>query len=87
MASLDVESLLTNIHFKETIKNCVNNLFSNNFYSGKLSRKDFYDLLKLATTESYFIFDNKRFNQRDRVGMCSPLSPTLANAFFLILSL
>ena len=50
MASLDVELLFTNISLEETIKNCVNNLFSNNFYSGKLSRKYLYDLLKLATT-------------------------------------
>ena len=50
MASLDVESLFTNIPFEETIKNCANSLFSNNFYSGKLSRKDLYDLLKLAAT-------------------------------------
>ena len=52
MASVDVESLFTNISLEETIKNCVNDLFSNNFYSGKLSRKDLYDLLELATTES-----------------------------------
>ena len=37
MASLNVESLFTNIPLKETIKNCFNNLFTNNFYSGKLS--------------------------------------------------
>ena len=66
MASLDVESLFTNIPLEETIKNCVNDLFSNNFYSGKLSRKHLYDLLKsllklIATTESSFIFDNKLY--------------------------
>ena len=38
MASLDVESLFTNIPLEETIKDCVKDLFSNNFYSGKLSR-------------------------------------------------
>ena len=53
MASLDVESLFTNIPLEETIKNCVNDLFSNNFYCGKISRKDLYDLLKLAATESF----------------------------------
>ena len=63
MASLDVESLFTNISLEETIKNCVNDLFSNNFYSGKLSRKDLYDLLELATTESSS-FDNKLYKQR-----------------------
>ena len=43
----------------------VNDLFSNNFYSGRLSRKDLYELLKLATTESSFIFDNKLYKQID----------------------
>ena len=59
---------------EETIKNCVNNLFSNNGYSGKLSRKDLYELLKLATTESSFIFDNKLYKQIDGVAMFSPFS-------------
>ena len=63
MASLDVESLFTKIPLEETIKNCFNDLFSNNFYSGKLSRNDQYDLLKIATTESSFIFDNKLINK------------------------
>ena len=73
--------LFTNIPLQETIKNCVNNLFSNKFYSGKLSRKDLYELLKLATTESSFIFDNKLYKRIDGVAMGSPLGPTLANAF------
>ena len=64
MASLDVESLFTNIPLEETIKNCVNDLFSNNFYSGKLSRKDLHDLLKLATIESSFIFKKILFDRR-----------------------
>ena len=81
MASLDVESLFTNIPLEETIKNCVNDLFSNNSYSGKLSRKDLHNLLKLATTESSFIFDNKLYKQIDGVAMGSPLGPTLANTF------
>ena len=81
MASLYVDSLFTNILLEETIKNCVNNLFCNNFYSGKLRRKDLHDLLKLAKTESLFIFDNKLYTQIDGVAMGSPLGPTLANAF------
>ena len=79
MASLDVESLFTNIPLEETIKNCAKDLFSNNFYSGKLSRKDLSELLKLATTESFFIFDNKLYKQINGVAMGSPLGPTLAN--------
>ena len=46
VASLDAESLFTNIPLEETIKNCVKDLFSNTFYTGKLSRKDLYELLK-----------------------------------------
>ena len=41
MASLDVQSLFTNIPLEETIKNCVKDLLSNNCYSGKLSRKTY----------------------------------------------
>ena len=81
MASLDVESFFTNIPLEETIKNCVNDLFSNNFYSGKLSRKDLYKLLRLATVESSSIFDNKLYKEIDEVAIGSPLGPTLANAF------
>ena len=50
MASIDVELLFTNTPLEEIIKNFVNDLFSNDFYSGKLSKKDLHDLLKLATT-------------------------------------
>ena len=66
-----VELLFTNIPLKETIKNYVNDLFSNNFYSGKLCRKDLRDLLKLATNESSVIFDNKLYKQIDRVAIGS----------------
>ena len=38
-------------------------------------------MLKLATTEPSFIFDNKLYNQVDGVAMSSPLGPTLTNAF------
>ena len=81
MASLDVESLFTNIRLEETIKNYVNDLFSNDFYSRKLSRNDLYDWLKLTTTKSIFIFDNKFYKQIDGAAIGSPLGPTLANAF------
>ena len=72
MVSLDVDSLFTNIPLEEIIKNYINDLFSNDFYSGKLSRKDLYDLLTLATTESSFIFDNKLYQEMDGVAMGSP---------------
>ena len=43
---------------------------------GKLSRSDLYYLLKLSTSESFFIFDNRLM-----VSMGSPLGSTLANVF------
>ena len=63
MASLDVEFLFTNIPIDETIKNAVDDLFSNNMYQGNLSNSDRYYLLKLATSESSFIFDNILYKQ------------------------
>ena len=81
MASLDVELLFTNIPVDETIKNTVDDLFSSNMYQGKLSKSELYYLLKLATSESSFIFDNILYKQIDGVAMGSPLGPSLANAF------
>ena len=81
MASLDVESLFTNIPIDETIKDVVDDLFSSNMYRGKLSKSELYYLLKLATSESSFIFDNILYKQIDGVAMGSPLGPTLANAY------
>ena len=63
MASLGVESLFTNIPVDETIKNSVDDLFSNNMYRGILSKSELYYLLKLAVSESSFIFDNILYKQ------------------------
>ena len=57
MASLDVESLFTNIHLKETINNCVNDLHNKNIYNGKLSKSNLFKLMETAKNESSFIFD------------------------------
>ena len=81
MDSLDVELLFTNIPIDETIKNAVDDLFSSNMYRGKLSNSKLYYLLKLAMSESSFIFDNVLYKQIDGVAMGSPLGTTLANAF------
>ena len=81
MASLDVESLFTNIPLNETINNCVSDLHNKNLYNGKLSKRDLFKLLETATSESSFIFDYLLYKQVDRVAMDSPLGPTLANAF------
>ena len=42
MVSLDVESLFTSFPIDETIKNAVEDLFSNNMYQGKLPKSEVY---------------------------------------------
>ena len=53
MVNLDLELLFNKIPLEKTIRNCVNDLFSD-----KSTRKTSSDLLKLAATEWSFIFDN-----------------------------
>ena len=81
MASLDVESLFTNIPIKETINNCVNDLHNKNLCNGELNKSDLFKLMETATSESSFIFDFLLYKKIDGVAMGSPLGPTLANAF------
>ena len=50
-------------------------------YQGKLSESEFYYLLKLAKSESLFLFHNNLHKQIDGIATGSPLGPTLANAF------
>ena len=81
MASIDVQSLFTNIPLKETINNCVNDLHNKNPYNGNLNKSDLFKLMETATSESSFIFDFLFYKQIDGVAMSSLLGPTLANAF------
>ena len=69
VASLNVKSLFTNNPVDEAIKNAVDDLFSSKMYQGKLSKSELYYLLKLATSESTFIFDDILYKQIDRVAM------------------
>ena len=85
MASLDVESLFTNIPLNETINNCVSDLHNKNLYNGKLSKRDLFKLLETATSKSSFIFDYLLYKQVDGVAMGSPLGPILANVFYAIM--
>ena len=48
MTRVDVESMFTNIPIDKTITNAVDNLFSNNVYQAKLSKSEFYHLLKTS---------------------------------------
>ena len=46
-----------------------------------ISKSEFENLLSLATQESYFMFNDVLYNQKDNVAMGSPLGPTMVNVF------
>ena len=81
MASFDVESLFTNIPVKETIDICMNSLFRNCDAVAGIAKNCFRSMLEISVLNSYFIFDQKLYQQIDGVGMGLPLGPTFANAF------
>ena len=81
MCSLDVDSLFTNIPLIETVNICADLLFADRFICDGLTKTDFINLLTMATTESFILFNGSYYKQVDGVAMGSPLGPTLANIF------
>ena len=81
MASLDVESLFTNIPLDETIELLTKKVFKNKRKVSGISRRDFKRLLEISTKGTVFFFNDHYYRQRDGVAMGSPLGPALANAF------
>ena len=62
MASLDVESLFTNIPLEETINISCDSLFSNEIKINNFSRNDFEKLFRMAL-QNNFNFDGKSINK------------------------
>ena len=62
MASLDITSLFTNISLDETINICLNESFDKKQCVSNFNGASFEKLLRLATQESFFIFDNFFFS-------------------------
>ena len=58
MASLDVDSLLTNVLLEETINICVDNLYNDRENPPNIPKHDFHNLLKIATRESLCLTTN-----------------------------
>ena len=81
MASLDVDSLFTNIPLEETIHLVTEKVFHGKRKVNGLSKSDFKRLLTLSTKGSVFYFNGVYYRQKDGVAMGSPLGPALANAF------
>ena len=60
MASLDIDSLFTNIPLNETIDICIEVLYNDNKNSPKIPRDFFRKLLNVwPHKESFFMFNNK----------------------------
>ena len=57
MASLDVESLFTNIPLEETIKICCDSLYKNQKLLSKINKNQFEKHLKAELCNNYFLFD------------------------------
>ena len=81
MGILDVDSLFTNIPLEDTINICTNLLYDNEDIIEGINKSEFKNLLSLATQESYFIFNDVLYKQKNGVAMGSPLGPTMANVF------
>ena len=81
MASLDVDSLFTNVPLDETIKICVNVLFKSSQTVSGLNKQQVLEMLSLTTKENVISFDQKYYSQIDGVVIGPPLGPTVANIF------
>ena len=81
MASLDVESLFTNIPLEETIKICCGSLYKNQELLCNISKNQFEKLLRAALSNNYFLFDGSIYQKIGGVAMGSPLGPIFTNAF------
>jgi hypothetical protein len=92
MVSFDVKSLFTNVPLAYTIKLILDKMYptcSSVCQHKRRSllcekcrkRRDFDTLLKTATSETNFIFNNKMYVQHNGVAMGAPLAPVIADIF------
>ena len=61
---------------------CTNTIYSEQDVIEGINKEEFRNLLLLATKESYFIFNEVLYKEKNGVAMGSLLGPTLANAIF-----
>ena len=65
MASLDVDSLFTNI----PLDICIGNWYNDNENPPNIPKHDFRNLLNIVTKEAFFMFNNKYYKQVDGVAI------------------
>ena len=83
MASLDAESLFTNVPLNKTIDIILNNCYEHHtLEKPKISRQDLKELLIKCTSQTPFRhYDGNLYYQIDGVAMGSPLGPAFANFY------
>ena len=83
LASLDVESLFTNVPVMETIKIILQNVYENpHLPPPEIPRKEMEKLLQICTTRTPFKnINGDLYVQREGVSMGNPLGPTFANYY------
>ena len=81
LASLDIESLFTNIPLDETIDIIGESLFKDSEKFNNFNKSQFTKFLNFAVKDSPFYFNEKLYIQKDGMAMGSPLGPTFANCF------
>ena len=74
MASLDVETLFTNIPLEETASVCCDSLFSNDAKVNNINKIDFEKLLRAALQSNFINFEGKIYKQIEGVAVGSPLA-------------
>ena len=80
MASLNLDSLFTNVPLNETIEIYANELFKSSQTVSSLNKQQvFRDFVNYQI--KVFLFDLKYYSQIDGIAMGSPLGPTLVNIF------
>lgn len=81
----DVTSLFTNVPLEEMIEILATKAFHDNWFNKannlNVTKSDLIELLELATKDQLFQYTGKLYEQKDGVGMGSPLGPLMANAF------
>ena len=80
VVSYDVTSLFTNIPLQETTDIAINLILNHN-PNLNITRKELKKLFVFSTSQTYFIFNSKFYNQINGVAMRSPLAPVLADIF------
>ena len=81
LVSLDVVSLYTNVPVSEVIDVTTNLVYDNDGTFRSMDRQLFRQFLNLAVGDSYFVFNELYYKQKDGLAMGCPLSATLANIF------